>query len=81
MKTVPSGRMPRYTLGFNSADSASVPERRLLREQGRGQDFRGKHEGAGSGDAVQELAAADVFDAAHDRPPFAAALMAARIRW
>ena len=57
------------------------PERRLLREQGRGQDFRGKHEGAGSGDAVQELAAADVFDAAHDRPPFAAALMAARIRW
>ena len=57
------------------------PERRLLREQGRGQDFRGEHEGAGSGDAVQELAAADVFDAAHDRPPFAAVLMAARIRW
>jgi hypothetical protein len=24
MKTVPSGRMPRYTLGFNAADSACV---------------------------------------------------------
>ena len=57
---------------------------RVLRKRGLGQHLRGEHEGAGRERGAEEVAAADVFDEIHARPPFrrfAAVLMAARMRW
>jgi len=57
-----------------------APVAGFLRPQQLGHGLRAEYEGPGSGQPHEEPAAADVDDLAH-APPFAAALMAARIRW
>src|SRR5258706_38805 len=57
-----------------------TPVAGFLRPQQLGHSLRAEYEGPGSCQPYEEAAAADVDDLAHT-PPFAAALMAARIRW
>jgi hypothetical protein len=66
-------RIERRRLGLRA-------ERRRLGPDGLGQHLGRDDEGAGRRDPLQEVPAADILDRAHARPPFAAVLIAARMR-